>query len=118
MISKITITTATAENSSVLSVPPNTLLLSAWLPSGPVMWKVRPFAFEPAIARMESAALPAPFAPFEPRLTWRMVCRAWPSADGMGPATWPGPTPGSPAKRRTSAAALARSAAVRPEARS
>jgi hypothetical protein len=45
VISKITMTTATAENSSVLSMPPNTLLLSAWLPSGPVMWKVRPFAF-------------------------------------------------------------------------
>ena len=43
---------------------------------------------------------------------------ALPSADGIGPTTWPGTTPGTPANLRASAAALARSAAVRPEARS
>ena len=36
------------------------------------------------------------------------------SAAGSGPATCPGPTQGRRAKARASAAALARSAAVRP----
>ncbi len=57
------------------------------------------------------------FQPWLPRLTWRMVCMAWPSADGIGPITWPGTTPWIPANCRASAAALARSAAVSPEAR-
>ena len=43
---------------------------------------------------------------------------ALPSADRIGPVTWPGTTPGIPASLRASAAALARSAAVIPEARS
>src|SRR5215470_8922214 len=67
---------------------------------------------------MEPAAAAAPFHPCLPRLTATMVCIALPSADGTGPTTWPGPTPCSPAKLRTSAAALARSAAVSPQARS
>ena len=125
MISKITTTTATAEYSSVVSVPLNTLLVSAVIPSGPATYEVsgpvrcgvRPLAFELAIARMASAALVAP-APCGPTFTRTMVCMALPSADGMGPVTRPGPTLGSPAKLRASAAALARSAAVRPEARS
>src|SRR5215471_520115 len=67
---------------------------------------------------MAPAAAAAPFHPCLPRLTATMVCIALPSADGTGPTTWPGPTPCSPAKLRASAAALARSAAVSPEARS
>ena len=118
MISKITMTTASVANSSVLSMPLNTLLLSAAFPSGPVMWEVRPSAWDPVIARMESAAVAAPFQPWLPRLTETMVWMALPSADGIGPVTWPAPTPCSPAKLLASAAALARSAAVSPEARS
>src|SRR5215472_17159059 len=67
---------------------------------------------------MEPAAVAARFHPRLPRLTATMVCIALPSADGTGPTTWPGPTPCSPAKLRASAAALARSVAVSPEARS
>src|SRR5215831_19847119 len=67
---------------------------------------------------MEPAAAAAPFHPCLPRLTATMVCIAFPSADGTGPTTWPGPTPCSRAKLRASAAALARSAAVSPEVRS
>ena len=52
-------TTARAEYRSVLSMPLNTLLLSAAFPSGPVMWDARPFAWDPVIARMEPAALAA-----------------------------------------------------------
>ena len=98
-------------------MPLNTLLLSAAFPSGPVMWEVRPFALELVIARMELTAWAAPFQPWAPRLTCRMVCMALPSAEGMGPATAPGPTPCRTAKRRASAAALARSAGVRPDGR-
>ncbi len=117
MISKIRMTTARAEYSSVLSMPLNTLLLSAAVPSGPVICETRPFAFELMIARMASAALLAPAQPCVPRSTLRMVSRAWPSVDGIGPITVPGTTWGSRANRRASAAALARSAAVRPEGR-
>ena len=42
---------------------------------------------------------------------------ALPSDDGIGPVTMPGTAPGTAAKLRASAAALARSAAVRPEGR-
>ena len=117
MISKITMTTASVAYSSVLSMPLKILLLSAAFPSGPVMWDARPSAWDPVIARMEAAAVAAPFQPWLPRLTETMVCIALPSADGIGPATCPAPTPCSPAKLRASAAALARSAAVSPEAR-
>src|SRR5262245_16427899 len=47
-----------------------------------------------------------------------MVWMALPSADGIGPCTAPAPTPWRLANARASAAALARSAVVRPEARS
>ena len=110
-------TTATAEYSSVPPMPLNTLLLSAAFPSGPVTWETRPGGFESVMARMASTALFELFQPPEPRLTWRMVCMAWPSADGIGPVTVPGTTPGTPVNRRASAAASARSAAVRPEGR-
>ena len=63
MISKITMTTARVAYNSVLSMPLNTLPLSAAFPSGPVMWEVRPFAFDEIIARMEPAAVAAPFQP-------------------------------------------------------
>ena len=69
VISKITMTTATAAYNSVFSMPLNTLLLSAAFPSGPVMWEVRPFAFELVIARIELTAVAAPFQPWAPRLT-------------------------------------------------
>jgi len=66
---------------------------------------------------MEPTGAIAPFQPCEPTLTTTMVCIALPSAEGIGPVTWPGTTPCSPANLRASAAALARSAAVRPDAR-
>ena len=69
MISKITMTTARAAYKRVLSMPLNTLLLSAAFPSGPVMWAASPFEFEWMIARMESAVFAALFQPSLPRLT-------------------------------------------------
>ncbi len=93
MISKITMTTARVEYSSVVSMPLNTLLLSAAFPSGPVMWDARPCALDWVIARMELAACAAPFHPCVPRLTETMVWMALPSADGIGPTTWPELTP-------------------------
>src|SRR6266704_4491904 len=65
-----------------------------------------------------SARSPATFQPSLPRLTGTMVSIALPSLAVIGPATWLASTPGWRAKLRTSAAALARSAAVTPEARS
>ena len=97
-------------------MPLKTLLLSAAFPSGPVMWEVRPFAFDAVIARMESAAFAAPFQPFLPRLTWTMVSMALPSADGSG-------LPPGLGRRRDRGEALGVGgclgpvAAVRPEAR-
>src|SRR6516165_9831183 len=111
-------TTASAAYSSVPSIPPNTLLLSAEVPSGPVTWELSPFASARVIARMESAAVLALLEPFSPRLTGTMVSMALPSAAGIGPTIWPRTTPWSPANLRASAVALARSAAVTPEARS
>src|SRR5262245_9742821 len=111
-------TTARVEYSSVLSMPLNTSLKSAAYPSGPVTWEASPSALDWVIVRTESAVAAARFQPSLPRLTETTVCMALPSAEGTGPTTWPGPTPCSPAKLRASAAALARSAAVSPEARS
>jgi hypothetical protein len=56
-------TTATVEYNSVLSMPLKAPLESAAFPSGPVMWEVRPFALDRAIARIESAAFDALFQP-------------------------------------------------------
>src|SRR6266550_1239401 len=97
-------TTASVAYSSVLSMPLNTLLLSAAFPSGPVTWEARPSAWDPVIARMEPAAVAAPFQPWLPRLTDTMVWMALPSADGIGPVTWPAPTPWSLAKLRATTA--------------
>src|SRR6516165_6001687 len=82
------------------------------------MWIVRPRASEAAMLRRASAAVPAPFQPLWPRLTWTTVSIAWPSRDTNGPATWPWTTPATPAKRLASAAAFALSAAVTPPVRS
>ena len=49
-------TTASAANSSVLSMPLNALLESAAVPSGPAMCTVSPAAPEAAMVRSESAA--------------------------------------------------------------
>src|SRR6266487_6209499 len=111
-------TTASVAYNSVLSMPLNTLLKSAAYPSGPVTCEARPSAWDWVIARMELAAAAAPFHPCLPTLTATMVCIALPSADTTGPVTWSGPAPCNPANLRASAAALARSAAVSPEARS
>ena len=50
-------------------MPWKTLLLSAAFPSGPVMWAVRPLAFEWMIVRMGSAVFVALSHPSLPRLT-------------------------------------------------
>jgi hypothetical protein len=93
VISKMTMTTATAEYSSVLSMPLNTSLLSAAFPSGPVICELRPFALDAVIERIASATLGALFQPFLPRSTQRTVCMALSSAARIGPATLPGMTP-------------------------
>src|SRR5512140_3016592 len=77
-----------------------------------------PWDPEAAMLRRASAAVPAPFQPLWPRLTWATVSIARPSRATNGPATWPWTTPATPAKRRASAAAFALSAAVRPAGRS
>jgi hypothetical protein len=87
VISKITMTTATAAYSSVLVIPLKILALSAAFPSGPVTWAVSPFPPDRAMARMEATGATAPFQPCVPTLTATMVCIALPSADGIGPAT-------------------------------
>src|SRR5215813_14178012 len=110
-------TTAAAAYSRVLLMPLNTLALSAAFPSGPVTWEARPFAPVRAIARMDATGVTVPFQPLLPTLTDTRVCIALPSAEPIGPATVPGTTPGIAANRRASAAALARSAGVIPEAR-
>jgi hypothetical protein len=117
VISKITITTPSAANSSVLDRALNSLALSAAYPSRPVTWVTMPSAPAAAAARIEPTGPIAPFQPCVPTLTGTMICIAVPSADTTGPATWPGTTPGSAANRRASAAALARSAVVSPEGR-
>ena len=61
--------TAAAENNSVLSMPLNTLLLSAAFPSGPVTYEFRPLGFDAVILRMELAAVVAPVQPWLPTLT-------------------------------------------------
>src|SRR6185437_3875579 len=82
------------------------------------MCMVIPWAFEAAMLRRASAAVPAPFQPLWPRLTWTTVSIAWPSRATYGPATWPWTTPATAAKRLASAAAFALSAAVSPPGRS
>src|SRR5215467_523489 len=77
-----------------------------------------PWDPEAALLLRESAAVPAPFQPLWPRLTWTTVSIAWPSRATKGPATWPLTTPATPAKLLASAAAFALSAAVRPAGRS
>ena len=53
------------------------------------MWIVRPWDPEAAMLLRESAAVPAPFQPLWPRLTWTIVSIALPSRATNGPATWP-----------------------------
>jgi hypothetical protein len=69
VISKITMTTARAAISSVVSRPLKTLPLSDAFPSGPVMWEARPSACELVMARMELTAFSAPVQPWLPTLT-------------------------------------------------
>src|SRR5262252_7587433 len=98
-------------------MPLNTLALSAAFPKIPVTWEDMPSAPDRAIARMDATGVTVPFQPLLPTLTDTRVCIALPSADGIGPVTVPGTTPCIAANLRASAAALARSAAVIPEAR-
>ena len=70
------------------------------------------------MVRRASAASRRLFQPSGPRLTGTIICSAWPSWAAIGPVTWPWTTPATPAKRLASAAALAWSAAVRPDGRS
>src|SRR5215471_10130754 len=98
-------------------MPLNTFALSAAFPIIPVTWEARPFAPAAAIPRREATGVTVPFQPLLPTLTDTRVCIALPSAERIGPATVAGTTPGIAANRRASAAALARSAAVIPEAR-
>src|SRR6266568_3364024 len=111
-------TTPRVANSSVLSMPLKDLAESAAVPSGPVMWTDRPCPFACVTPRMASAAVPAAFQPFLPRLTGTTVWIAWPSLAKNGPDTWPRTTPEMAANRLASAPALARSAAVSPAGRS
>src|SRR5215813_5157849 len=111
-------TIASVENSSVPLIPLNDLAESAAVPSGPAMWMARPCALACAMPRMESAALPAPFQPFLPRLTGTTVSIAWPSLATNGPATWLRTTPDTVVNLVASDAAFARSAAVSPDGRS
>src|SRR5712691_826770 len=111
-------TTPRVANSSVLSMPLKDLAESAAVPSGPVMWTCRPCPFACATPRTASAAVPAAFQPFLPRLTGTTVWIAWPSLAKNGPDTWPRTTPEMAANLFASAAAFARSAAVRPAGRS
>src|SRR5215469_11257363 len=110
-------TTASAANSKVLSMPLNALLESAALPSGPVMWTAMPAAPAWAIDRSESAAGAALFQPLEPRLTSATVWMALPSVEKVGPVILPGRTPDTCLNLRASAAALVLSAGVRPDGR-
>ena len=79
-------TTASAENSSVPSMPLNALPESAAYPSGPAMCTVMPLPPPRAMAARESAAGPAALHPLLPRLTGTRVSIALPSEDGIGPA--------------------------------
>ena len=98
-------------------MPLNELAESAALPSGPAMWTVIPPAPDLAMARIRSTAALAPFQPSWPRLTGTIVSIACRSRARTGPTTWPWTTPCTPAKALVSAAAAARSAAVRPPGR-
>src|SRR5258708_7434985 len=111
-------TIARVANSRVPLIPLNDLAESAAVPSGPAMWTARPCAFACATPRMASAALPASFQPFLPRLTGTTVSIAWPSLAKNGPETWPRTTPEMVLNFAASDAAFARSAAVRPAGRS
>ena len=111
-------TTASAENSSVPSMPLKALLESAAVPSGPAIWTFRPSAPDSAMARSELAAGAAAFQPDAPRLIGTMVSIALPSVEVNGPAIWPCTTPATPPKRAASATAFALSAAVTPDGRS
>src|ERR1017187_506223 len=111
-------TTARVPSSSVPLIPLKDLAESAAAPSGPVMWTARPCPSAWATPRIESAAVPAEFQPFLPRLTGMTVSIAWPSLAKNGPETWPGTTPEMVVNFCASDAAFARSAAVRPDGRS
>src|SRR5260221_2895297 len=111
-------TIARVANSRVPLIPLNDLAESAAVPSGPAMWTARPCAFACATPRMASAALPASFQPFLPRLTGTTVSIAWPSLAKNGPETWPRTTPERALQFAGSDGAFARSAAVRPGGRS
>src|SRR5215472_3064832 len=111
-------TTASAENSSVPSMPLNALPESAAYPSGPEMCTVTPSALDVAMARSPSAADPAALQPLLPRLTGTSVSIALPSLATNGPATWPWMTPEIVVNLVASAVAFALSAAVRPLGRS
>src|ERR1039457_943238 len=111
-------TTARVPSSSVPLIPLKDLAESAAVPSGPVMCTARPDPFAGATPRIASAAVPAAFQPFLPRLTGMTVSIAWPSLAKNGPETWPRTTPEMVVNFCASDAAFARSAAVRPAGRS
>src|SRR5260221_12954534 len=111
-------TIARVANSSVPLIPLNDLAESAAVPSGPAVWTARRCAFACATPRMASAARPASFQPFLPKLTGTTVSIARPSLAKNGPETWPRTTPEMVVNFAASDAAFARSAAVRPAGRS
>src|SRR5215468_10031219 len=111
-------TIASVANNSVPLIPLNDLAESAAVPSGPAICTARPCPPACAMPRIASAAVPAAFQPFLPRLTATTVSTARPSPDTNGPATCPPTTRGTVANRAASDTALARSAKVTPDGRS
>src|SRR6202012_5882707 len=112
------ITTARVAISRVPSMPLNELAESAALPSGPAMYTDSPAGPSRAMFRRLVAGPEALFQPWEPRLPGTRFSIAFPSWDTIGPATWALTTPDTPANLARSAAALALSALVSPDARS
>src|SRR6266545_659897 len=116
----MTMTIAAVMYSSVESKPENTFAKSAKYPPGPVTYALSPPASALAMERNSSTIGVSSSQPLPSSATLMgtTTCNALPSSDGIGPRTSP-LTSLTPAKRLTSAAALARSASVTaPSARS
>ena len=109
-------TTPSAANSSVPSMPSNAAAESAALPAGPVTWVARPSGASAAVVRMSSTTSAASSQPSGPRSIGTMVCSASRSSDGNGPCTSPA-MPCTPAKASASAVAACWSSVVRPPSR-
>src|SRR5829696_3482797 len=109
----MTITIAAVMYSRVESKPENTLLKSAKYPAGPVTYALSPPVSAWAMERISSTrgASSSQPLPSSATLIGTTTCNARPSSDGTGPTTLP-VTSLTPAKRLTSAATLAWSAAV------